>query len=41
MYPKFQYRKAKALRFNWLYDKGAFVLHSDGEFSVDFTKVII
>ncbi|KAJ4792657.1 Nudix hydrolase 3 [Rhynchospora pubera] len=31
--------KGQALQFNWLYDKGAFVLHSDGTFSVDFTKV--
>ncbi|KAL6911619.1 hypothetical protein ACP4OV_000424 [Aristida adscensionis] len=31
--------KGQALQFNWLYDKGAFVLHSDGKFSVDFTKV--
>uniref|UniRef100_A0A0D9VM28 Nudix hydrolase domain-containing protein n=1 Tax=Leersia perrieri TaxID=77586 RepID=A0A0D9VM28_9ORYZ len=30
--------KGQALQFNWLYDKGAFVLHSDGKFSVDFTK---
>lgn len=31
--------KGQALQFNWLYEKGAFVLHSDGTFSVDFTKV--
>ncbi|KAF8689876.1 hypothetical protein HU200_041508 [Digitaria exilis] len=31
--------KGQALQFNWLYDKGAFVLHSDGKFSVDFTRV--
>ncbi|TVU27936.1 hypothetical protein EJB05_19439 [Eragrostis curvula] len=31
--------KGQALQFNWLYDKGAFILHSDGTFSVDFTKV--
>jgi len=31
--------KGQALQFNWLYDKGAFILHSDGKFSVDFTKV--
>ncbi|KAF0931070.1 hypothetical protein E2562_002439 [Oryza meyeriana var. granulata] len=31
--------KGQALQFNWLYEKGAFVLHSDGKFSVDFTKV--
>ncbi|XP_020266797.1 nudix hydrolase 3 [Asparagus officinalis] len=31
--------KGQALQFNWLYDKGAFILHSDETFSVDFTKV--
>ncbi|OEL30714.1 Nudix hydrolase 3 [Dichanthelium oligosanthes] len=31
--------KGQALQFNWLYDKGAFALHPDGKFSVDFTKV--
>ncbi|XP_002452967.1 nudix hydrolase 3 [Sorghum bicolor] len=31
--------KGQALQFNWLYEKGALVLHSDGKFSVDFTKV--
>ncbi|KAM3224245.1 hypothetical protein ACQJBY_057566 [Aegilops geniculata] len=31
--------KGQALQFNWLYDKGAFILHSDGKFSIDFTKV--
>jgi hypothetical protein len=31
--------KGQALQFNWLYEKGAFILHSDGTFSVDFTKV--
>ncbi|XP_015689589.1 nudix hydrolase 3 isoform X1 [Oryza brachyantha] len=31
--------KGQVLQFNWLYEKGAFVLHSDGKFSVDFTKV--
>ncbi|KAI4305030.1 hypothetical protein L6164_028421 [Bauhinia variegata] len=31
--------KAQALQFNWLYEKGAYVLHSDDTFSVDFTKV--
>ncbi|WOL08617.1 nudix hydrolase 3 [Canna indica] len=31
--------KGQALQFNWLYEKGAFLMHSDGTFSVDFTKV--
>ncbi|XP_066322797.1 nudix hydrolase 3-like isoform X1 [Miscanthus floridulus] len=31
--------KGQALQFNWLYEKGAIILHSDGKFSVDFTKV--
>ncbi|XP_024028512.1 nudix hydrolase 3 isoform X1 [Morus notabilis] len=31
--------KGQALQFNWLYEKGAFILHSDEKFSVDFTKV--
>lgn len=31
--------KGQALQFNWLYEKGAFVLQSDGKFSVDFTMV--
>ncbi|KAJ4959224.1 hypothetical protein NE237_026335 [Protea cynaroides] len=31
--------KGQALQFNWLFEKEAFVLHSDGTFSVDFTKV--
>ncbi|GJM87217.1 hypothetical protein PR202_ga03151 [Eleusine coracana subsp. coracana] len=31
--------KGQALQFNWLYEKGAFILHSDETFSVDFTKV--
>lgn len=31
--------KGMALQFNWLRDCGAFVLHEDGTFSVDFTKV--
>lgn len=31
--------KGQALQFNWLFEKGAFVLHSDRTFSVDFTKV--
>lgn len=31
--------KGQALQFNWLYEKGAFLLHSDGTFSVDFGKV--
>lgn len=32
--------KGQALQFNWLFENGAFVLHSDDEtFSVDFDKV--
>ncbi|XP_059458199.1 nudix hydrolase 3-like [Corylus avellana] len=31
--------KGQALQFNWLYDKGAFILHPDEKFSVDFSKV--
>ncbi|KAI4334701.1 hypothetical protein L6164_013415 [Bauhinia variegata] len=31
--------KGQALQFNWLYEKGAFSLHSDETFSVDFSKV--
>ncbi|GMN48060.1 hypothetical protein TIFTF001_017242 [Ficus carica] len=32
-------RKGQAVQFNWLYEKGAFILHRDETFSVDFTKV--
>jgi hypothetical protein len=32
-------RKGQAVQFNWLYDKGAFILHPDETFSVDFSKV--
>ncbi|CAJ2639411.1 unnamed protein product [Trifolium pratense] len=31
--------KGQALQFNWLYEKGAFVLHSEDKFSVDFSKI--
>ncbi|KAG2723283.1 hypothetical protein I3760_02G163500 [Carya illinoinensis] len=31
--------KGQALQFNWLYDKGAFILHPNETFSVDFSKV--
>ncbi|KAI4355865.1 hypothetical protein L6164_004596 [Bauhinia variegata] len=31
--------KGQALQFNWLYEKGAFTLHSDDKFSVDFSKI--
>ncbi|KAL5825376.1 hypothetical protein ACOSQ3_021439 [Xanthoceras sorbifolium] len=31
--------KGQALQFNWLFEKEAFILHSDDTFSVDFTKV--
>ncbi|XP_030483065.2 nudix hydrolase 3 [Cannabis sativa] len=30
--------KGQALQFNWMYEKGAFVLHPDERFSVDFSK---
>lgn len=32
-------RKGQALQFNWLFEKGAFVLHPDETFSVNFSKV--
>nr|XP_023905310.1 nudix hydrolase 3-like isoform X2 [Quercus suber] len=31
--------KGQALQFNWLYDKGAFILQPDETFSVDFSRV--
>ncbi|XP_047316916.1 nudix hydrolase 3 [Impatiens glandulifera] len=31
--------KGQALQFNWLFEKGAFILHPDDTFSVDFDKV--
>ncbi|MED6149588.1 Nudix hydrolase 3 [Stylosanthes scabra] len=31
--------KGQALQFNWLYEKGAFILHSDNKVSVDFSKI--
>ncbi|CAK7336354.1 unnamed protein product [Dovyalis caffra] len=31
--------KGQALQFNWLFEKEAFILHSDETFSVDFAKV--
>ncbi|XP_050218196.1 nudix hydrolase 3-like isoform X2 [Mercurialis annua] len=31
--------KGQAVQFNWLFEKGAFILHPDGTFSVDFAKV--
>ncbi|KAF7814571.1 nudix hydrolase 3 [Senna tora] len=31
--------KGQALQFNWLYEKGAFILHTDETFSVDFSKI--
>ncbi|KAG5537375.1 hypothetical protein RHGRI_024721 [Rhododendron griersonianum] len=31
--------KGQALQFNWLFEKGAFVLHPDETFSVNFSKV--
>ncbi|XP_057966891.1 nudix hydrolase 3 isoform X2 [Malania oleifera] len=31
--------KGQALQFNWLFEKGAFILHQDGMISVDFDKV--
>ncbi|CAI0420986.1 unnamed protein product, partial [Linum tenue] len=31
--------KGEAVQFNWMFEKGAFVLHPNETFSVDFTKV--
>ncbi|KAF5181465.1 Nudix hydrolase [Thalictrum thalictroides] len=31
--------KGQALQFNWLFEKGAFVLHTDGTFSVNFEEI--
>ncbi|KAJ0859112.1 putative Peptidase family M49 [Helianthus annuus] len=31
--------KGQALQFNWLFEKGGFVLHPDQTFSVDFDKI--
>ncbi|KAK9065609.1 hypothetical protein SSX86_015010 [Deinandra increscens subsp. villosa] len=31
--------KGQALQFNWLFEKGAFILHPDQTFSIDFDKV--
>ncbi|CAJ1954951.1 unnamed protein product [Sphenostylis stenocarpa] len=31
--------KGQALQFNWLYEKGAFILHSQDTISVDFSKI--
>ncbi|KAF9613199.1 hypothetical protein IFM89_006001 [Coptis chinensis] len=31
--------KGQALQFNWLFEKGAFILHLDGTFSVNFGKI--
>ncbi|GLJ28948.1 hypothetical protein SUGI_0571120 [Cryptomeria japonica] len=31
--------KGQALQFNWIYEKGGFLMHSNGTLSVDFTKV--
>ncbi|KAJ8479905.1 hypothetical protein OPV22_023632 [Ensete ventricosum] len=31
--------KGQALQFNWLHENGAFLMHADGTFSVDFMKV--
>nr|CAD1825601.1 unnamed protein product [Ananas comosus var. bracteatus] len=31
--------KGQALQFNWLYEKNAFLFHSDETFSVDFAKI--
>lgn len=39
-YP-FIFSKGQALQFNWLFEKGAFVLNADKTFSVDFDKVFI
>lgn len=34
-------RKGQALQFNWLFEKGGFILHPDETFSVDFAKVSV
>lgn len=31
--------KGQALQFNWLFEKEAFIMHSDGKFSVNFDKI--
>eukprot|EP00249_Psilotum_nudum_P011812 c23399_g1_i1 orf=388-2739(-) len=31
--------KGQALQFNWILERGGFIAHSDGTFSVDFSKV--
>lgn len=31
--------KGQALQFNWILEKGGFVMHPDGSFAVDFSKV--
>lgn len=33
-------RKGQALQFNWILEKGGFVLLPDGTFGVDFVKVL-
>ena len=34
-------RKGQALQFNWVFEKGGFILHPDETFSVDFAKVSV
>ncbi|KAK7325320.1 hypothetical protein VNO77_29482 [Canavalia gladiata] len=31
--------KGQALQFNWLYEKGAFIMHSEDKISIDFSKI--
>lgn len=33
--------KGQALQFNWLFEKGAIVLHDDETFSINFDKVLL
>ncbi|KAL7582692.1 hypothetical protein Lser_V15G43314 [Lactuca serriola] len=39
IFPKTLVNKGQALQFNWLLEKGAYVLHPDDTFSVDFDKI--
>jgi hypothetical protein len=32
-------RKGQALQFNWILEKGGFVSHGNGSFSVDYSRV--
>ena len=35
------FSKGQALQFNWLFEKGAIVLHDDETFSINFDKVLL